>query len=241
MGYNVKPPKSNFEKLAEGSYGCRLYGIGDLGDQEITYQGDTKVQRKILLTFELDAHMADGRVFSLSKDYTFTFYDQGKLLPVIEALLQRKLSDAEFDEFDITSLIGKEGMMEVKHSEKGFPNINTITRLARGVALPPKTNQPWFWWLTEDGFDAKAFERAPKWAQEKTTKSPQYKALFSQGPKPVQPLTPPFSASGSNSDSGAIPAVKVKGRGKAKAAEPGPRTQAWSEELNDSLPPSWGD
>src|SRR5262245_51260897 len=123
MAYIVTPPKSNFDTIPDGTYGARLYGIGHLGDQEFTYNGTTKILEKVLFTFELDYYLADGRPVSLSKDFTFTFYDQGNLLPAIEALLQRN------------------------------PNIKAVSRLARGVALPPKTNMPWFWWLTEDGFD----------------------------------------------------------------------------------------
>src|SRR5262245_24616377 len=157
MAYIVTPPKSNFDTIPDGTYGARLYGIGHLGDQEFTYNGTTKILEKVLFTFELDYYLADGRPVALSKDFTFTFYDQGNLLPAIEALLQRNVTDAETEEFDIEQLIGKECMVSVKRSEKGFPNIKAVSRLARGVALPPKTNNPWFWWLTEDGFDPKAF------------------------------------------------------------------------------------
>ena len=145
MAYNVKPPATNFENVPVGTYGARLLGIGHAGTQEDTYPGKKpKLQDKVYFTFELDAYMTDGRPFTLSKDYTFTFFDQGNLLPVIEALLQRRMTVAEIEEFDITQLIGKGAMVAVGSPLRESPRSSlSAPWLAARAVWGPLPWAPW--------------------------------------------------------------------------------------------------
>jgi hypothetical protein len=238
MAYNVKPPKPNVTVIPESTYGAWLCGIGHLGHVENTYEGKTKIQEKVLLTFVIDFCLDDRRLAMVSKDYTWWWDDGGLLIPVIEALLKRPLTDVEHEKgFDIDTLLGKEAMVATKNSKKGWANIATVTRVARGAVIPPKTDiTPWFWWLSPDGFNPKAFERVSKFWQDKAMSSPEYQALKSPPSQPGAATAEP-TPKPSNDNGGTATKAKAKGKAKPKTLQEfGEGKGAIDPDLNDPVP-----
>ena len=76
-----------FKNVPAGSHLGRCYRIVDLGSQKVEYMGETKVQRKIMLSWELfgqddegaDLVTDDGKPMAIFKNYTLSWSENANL------------------------------------------------------------------------------------------------------------------------------------------------------------------
>jgi hypothetical protein len=69
----------NFENPEPGSYAAVCIRMIDLGTQEVTWQGATKLQHKIKIVWELSETMKDGRPFLAMRDFTVSLHEKSGL------------------------------------------------------------------------------------------------------------------------------------------------------------------
>lgn len=130
MSLNVSAASDRtFELVPQGQYVARCFKIIDLGTQTAEYMGQTKFQKKVLISWELldGDHMDDGRPFSATKKYTASLDERGHLRKDLEAWRGKPFTDAELESFDLTNVLGAYCQLQIVHSEDGkYANVNAI-------------------------------------------------------------------------------------------------------------------
>lgn len=144
MGFTISNNGGgDFRRVPPGVYVSRCYSLIDLGTQRIEYQGDVKMQHKILVRWELfgedDAGVpltvdVNGREMpmTISKRYTMSMNDKARLRADLVSWRGRDFTEEEERGFDISKLVGAYCMLNISQSEsngKVYSNVSAITPL----------------------------------------------------------------------------------------------------------------
>lgn len=170
-----KNGESDFELVPADSYAAVCYRVLDLGTQQTEFDGVIKHARKIMVSWELDCKMADGRPFSIHKRYTLSLHDKATLRHDLEAWRGRPFTIEEEEGFDVAKLIGAPCLMQVIHNAKGgktYANISSIMKLPKGMTAPVLVNETINFSL--DDFDADIFSKLSESLRSTISKSPEY-------------------------------------------------------------------
>jgi hypothetical protein len=121
----------DFEMVPAGQYTARCYRIIDLGTQETVWQGETKLQHKVMVYWEIldEPRMSDGRPFAVSKQYTASLNENSHLYKDLVAWRGKEFSEDELLGFDISKLLGAYCQIQVVHAkvqDKTYANVNAI-------------------------------------------------------------------------------------------------------------------
>lgn len=181
-----KPNESNFAPAPNGPHPAACFRIIDLGTQDGSYKGKATRKRKLMISWELftEETMTDGRPFIVSKTFTWSMSEKAGLRQMLESWRGKAFEDADFDQkggFQIQSILGKPCLLNIKHetaqdgSGKVYANIDSITRLPKGMTVGGPTNPMTFVWLSHDEFDARAFESLSDRLKETIQKAPEYR------------------------------------------------------------------
>lgn len=193
----------NFTPAPEGMHRAVCYRFVDLGTHDVEYQGKTKRQRKVLLSWELvdteDEFEYEGktikRPFTIHQRFTWSMHEKGNLRPFLEAWRGRRFKDEDLAAggFDAQKLVGAPCYMQVMHNEKGdrvYANIASINPLPPQMkeGMPDKPhNQPLYLAMTPpERWDQHAFEDLPERMQEEIKGSPEYEEIFAPKDKPAE-------------------------------------------------------
>ena len=156
----------DFANPSPGTVGAVCTRIIDMGTQESQWGP----KRRVLLSFEIDEEMSDGRRFIVSSSYTLSFHEKSALRQALEAW--RGKTFAEGEEFDLGAVLGKPALLNLVESDKGYTNIKSISPLPKGMpALEPDGEVLAF---NLDAPDWDAFNDLSERLQEKIQASPEY-------------------------------------------------------------------
>jgi hypothetical protein len=149
MSIVAKKNPGSFDLPQEGSFQGVVFAVYDGKLQKGSYNGEEKKQHKIKLGIELNETYTEGNYagerITRYVEFTLSLSDKGRLLPVIESLLCRALTEDEKENgFDVEKLIGKNCQVTIIHktSNNGNQYADTkISALMKGVSLmSPKLN-----------------------------------------------------------------------------------------------------
>lgn len=132
MPLTVKASQSDFEITPEGTYIARCFKLIDLGTQTVEWNGDKKLQEKILVTWELldpDLRMKDGRPFAVSKKYTASLHEKAQLRKDLQNWRGKRFTDEELEGFDLKKVLGSYCQIQVVHTESNgstYANVDAI-------------------------------------------------------------------------------------------------------------------
>jgi hypothetical protein len=187
MSFYVESNQSKtFKIVPAGSHLARCYRIVDLGSQKTEYMGETKVQRKIMVGWELfgedDTGMPlvtdDGRPMGIFKNYTLSWSENATLRKDLQSWRNKPWTDAEARRFDLKTILNNYCMLNVIHREVGgnvYANVATISpvpTLIKQAGLPKPVNQNQLFTLAEP--DMELFETFGKGLKEKIMNSPEW-------------------------------------------------------------------
>ncbi|VVE31031.1 hypothetical protein PEP31012_03677 [Pandoraea eparura] len=133
----------DFKRVPAGVFIGRCYSLIDIGTQRVEFQGDVKLQHKIIIRWELfgeDEHGepltidVDGKAMpmTISKRYTLSLSDKARLRHDLVSWRGRDFTDEEAKAFDVSKLIGAYCMVNVTQNEsngKVYSNISSLTPL----------------------------------------------------------------------------------------------------------------
>jgi hypothetical protein len=142
----------DFKRVPPGVHIGRCIAVIDLGTQEVEYQGDKKLQRKVVLKWELFGEADDGSPLTvefegrtapmtISKRYTLSLSDKARLRADLSAWRGRDFTQDELKGFDISKLLGVYCMVNVTQNEtngKTYSNVASLTPLPGAL----KANKP---------------------------------------------------------------------------------------------------
>jgi hypothetical protein len=178
----------NFKNVPTGSHVARCYRIVDLGSQKSEYMGETKVQRKIMIGWELFGEdetgqpltTDDGKPMAIFKNYTLSWSENANLRKDLQAWRNKPWTDSEARRFDLKSILGAYCMLNVIHREvngKTYANVATISpipTLIKQAGLPKPVNANQLFTISEP--DMALFETFGKGLKEKISQSPEWQA-----------------------------------------------------------------
>lgn len=171
---------NEFERAPAGQYSAVCYRVVDLGTQAQTDKmGKVSHKRKIIIGWELDERMSDGRRFSQQERYTLSLHEMSSLRPMLESWRGRPFTPEEAANFDVAKLIGAPALIQIVHkaSEKGgiYVNMSSIMKLPKGMEALVPENEVIEFSLAE--FDQATFDKLSDKLKETIMKSPEYMEL----------------------------------------------------------------
>ena len=187
----------SFTPVPAGMHLARCFRIVDLGTQKTSYMGKDKLNRKILIQFEIHSEDADGNPLltdkgeplSISKRYTLSLNEKATLSVDLESWRGSAFTQAERNGFNLEKLLGVWAMLNVTKSVgndgKEYTNIETINPVPaqiKKVGLPEAHNDTMIYSIEnspQQAFDKlsegvkKTIQNSPEWQQKSKKATPQ--------------------------------------------------------------------
>ena len=175
-----------FKNVPAGVHLARCYRIIDVGSHKVEFKGETKVQRKVMLGWELFGEddegnpltTDDGKPMAMFKNYTLSWAEMSTLRKDLQAWRGKPWSDAEAKRFDLKSILNSYCMLNVIHREFNgnvYANVSAISpvpSLIKQAGLPKPINANQVFTLAEP--DMVLFETFGKGLKEKIMNSPEW-------------------------------------------------------------------
>jgi hypothetical protein len=183
MHLPVPTEGGDFAPPPAGAFPAICYRFIDLGTQTTNFSGETKHQRKVMLSWELAddlERMEDGRPWTISQRYTWSMHEKATLRKTLESWRGAAFEEKDFGAggFDTRKLLGTPCMLslvQVDKEGKRFTNISAVTKLPRGMGVAPLVNEKTYFSL--DDFDPGVFATLSEGLQAIIRSSPEYQAL----------------------------------------------------------------
>lgn len=134
-----------FEMCPAGPVAARCNRLIDLGSQTSEYQGESKTQRKLLVSWELAENRTDGEPFTISRRFGLSLHEKSALRGFLQAWRGRPFTDEGLAGFDLRKLLNAPCLLNIVHTErngKSYANIQSITPLPRGMSAPELAAPP---------------------------------------------------------------------------------------------------
>jgi hypothetical protein len=183
----MKVNAGNYEQASPGSYSAICIKVIDLGTQIQEWEGTKKHMRKVMIVWEIDETMKDGKPFGAARFYTASLGDKAKLRADLEGWRGRSFTQEELDGFLLQNLLGKPCMLTLVKNEKGKVVVKGVSPLPKGMLPKPQVNPSVHFSMDADEFDKAIFDSLSDNLKEIIKKSPEYQALT--GEKPVVDYT----------------------------------------------------
>lgn len=131
----------DFKRTPAGVHIGRCYRIVDLGTQEETYEGETKLMPKLAIYWELHGEDEEGKPLvndngepmTIWKEYTASLGKKAKLRSDLESWRGRAFTDEEAKGFEVPKLLNAYCMVNVTHktSQQGktYATVTSLTPL----------------------------------------------------------------------------------------------------------------
>ena len=179
-----------FKIVPAGTHLARLYRIVDLGTQTSDFQGEIKVQRKVMFAWEIHGEeddgsplmTEDGKPMAIFKNYTLSWNEAATLRKDLQAWRGTPWTDQEAARFDLKNVLGQWCMLNVIHKPgkegKTFANvagISPVPSFMKKQGLPEGHNPLQLFRLGDPDWDL--YETFSKGLKAKIEASPEFRAL----------------------------------------------------------------
>jgi hypothetical protein len=132
----------NFTPAPAGTHAAVCVDLVDLGMIEVTYLGKTQLKHKIVIVWQIDENLDDGRPFLVRRRYTCSLHEKATLRRDLESWRGRSFTDQELQAFDLEALLSVPCLINVIHETRNgsvYANVASVMRLPKGmIALVPR-------------------------------------------------------------------------------------------------------
>ena len=209
--------KGNFEAVPAGAHLARCYRIVDLGTQKTEYMGQSKLQHKIMIGWEIHGtnddgtpiKMRDGRPFAIFKNYTLSWSEKATLRGDLQSWRGKPFSQEEMRRFDLKNVLGAWCMLNVieRAGQDGKMYVNVagvspVPAVIKQAGLPTAVNKNELFKLDEP--DMEIFNGFSEHLKKKIQASPEWEKL-SKKTKTVDDIAPKAAGSSFDEDDSDIP------------------------------------
>jgi len=172
----TKSSGGDFELIPAGQYSAVCYRVVDIGTQQSTDKmGKVLRKRKLIISWEIDERMSDGKRFSHHERYTRSTHEMSSLRSMLESWRGKPFTPEEENAFDIGKLIGVPCLVQLIHNKQGaktYVNMSSIMKLPKGMEAIKPENETIDFCL--DDFNQADFDKFSTNLQETIKKSPEY-------------------------------------------------------------------
>lgn len=182
---------TEFELPPAGATAARCCAVIDLGTQKASYQGESKAQAKLLLSFELAETRSDGTPHRVSRRMTASLHKKAQLRAFLEQWRGRPFTDEDLRAFNVGKLLGAPALLNLVHVEragKQYANILSVSPVPKGMSAPELREAPTLFDLSAP--DWQVFAGLSSRLQETISASPEYQAQAARMPKSVSMTAP---------------------------------------------------
>jgi hypothetical protein len=181
----------DFKPHPEGIHPAVCVDVMDLGLVETDFQGQRKMVNKVKLTFESEAKSEDGKVCTVSKNFTASLHPKAKLAEFLGKWRGRPVAPGE--SIDLQKLIGANCTLVISHQQnlsgKTYAAIDAVSKPTKKVAAsgtydPAAARQRYADWL------AKQSKAVPAPAPQATPAAPVKSPAASGAPAPKPEYDP---------------------------------------------------
>lgn len=148
-----------------------------------TYQGESKLQNKVRIQWELPTELkvfneeAGEQPYTLGKEFTLSLNEKATLRKFLESWRGKPFTEEEGRAFDITVLLDKPCMLNVIHkvskaSGKVYAEIASVSPMMKGIACPDRLTD--LFTFSYDPFEQWRFDALPEWLKDKVRGSVEY-------------------------------------------------------------------
>ena len=174
------------DPIGAGSHHGVCYMVADIGTHHGTYQGKEIVNRQVQIGFEIPASRIeiDGvdKPRAMSVWYTFSMFKKAGLYKMIESWTgQAFASQAEADEFDFKTLLGKNALVSSILNANGYDKVTGVSALVAG--MPEKTAENEFAYYSIDEHGVNIPDTIHKKLADRIRSSDELKALLNGEPQ----------------------------------------------------------
>lgn len=197
MAALTAPKAASKTDVPKGNHVARLYQIIHIGTVSYQWQGETKQQDKIRLTFELCNERkvfeegGEPKPFSISREFGFSMGRKSHLRPFVEGMLGVAFHDEEAYAFDIEQLLGEVCLLNVVHVEKNgniYAEIQGASQLPKGMEAPALFNPTKI--VDVRTATEEQIKELPDFIQEKMRSSLEYQNRTPGGSYPADAVNP---------------------------------------------------
>lgn len=189
----------DFAPPPAGTHMAICYRVIDLGTQPVDWNGETKHQHKVLVSWELpDEKMEDGKPFSIHQRYTFSSHEKSRFRQDLEAWRGAKFTEADLagppNGFHIRKILGVPCLLTVVHNvkqAKTYANISAVSKLMKGMTAPALTNEKVYFSLEKEEYSQEVFDKLSSGLRAAIEKAPEYIHLRQPRGEPVNEAPPP--------------------------------------------------
>jgi len=145
------PPQENIQAVC--------FDVWDLGRQQSDFKGESRIQHKLKIGFELEARIEsnddfNGKRFKIFKDYTHSLSKKSNLRKDLTAWRGKAFTDEELAGFDLDNLIGANCLLNIIHYQgqdgQTRAKISAISQLPKGmVKITPDTGREIPQWIAD--------------------------------------------------------------------------------------------
>jgi hypothetical protein len=207
----------DFTPPPAGSFPAICYRVIDLGRQKSTFNNETKIAHKIMISWEIadeDERMPDGRPFTISKRYTWSMHEKSTLRKHLEAWRGVPFKDSDFGEggFDIKRLIGVPCMLSIVLNEKDgttYGNVSSVAKMPKQMTAAPLVNPTAFLWLEKGEFNRTVFDGLSESLRNTIAASPEYAMMRNGGS--VEQIKSLANNAGAHMDDDDLAGLEVRG------------------------------
>ena len=132
--------EKRFEEVSINNHIGICVGVWDLGHQVSEYKGEKSVKRKIVIRWEVNEDIESegpykGKKKTINGYYTHSLGSLSNLRKMLTSWLGGLTDQDVKNGFDVESLVGRSGMVNVVLSEKGTPKVGSVTKLPQGLQV----------------------------------------------------------------------------------------------------------
>ena len=166
----------DYEYPEVGTYIATCRQIIDLGTQENDYQGAKTYPHQILMGWELNENMSDGRPFVVSKFYTASLNEKANFRKDLISWRGRDFTQEELGGFDPRNILGAPCMLTLTTNEKGKIKVSSVAKIVKGMSPPPLVNPKVYFSLQHGEYDQQQFEALSEGIKKIIMQSPEWQA-----------------------------------------------------------------
>ena len=168
---------ADFEQPEAGTHPAICFKIVDLGTQTGRWEGEQIVRRQVIISWEIEEKMKDGKPFSVSHFYTASLHEKANLRRDLESWRGKKFTDDELKGFNIKNLLGKSCLVSIIKNEKGKTKLSTVSQMPKSMAPIQQVNPSVH--FSFDEFDQSVFDNLTNGYKKIIMQSPEFQALSS--------------------------------------------------------------
>jgi len=160
-------PTKDYERAEGGVYPGRCVHVIELGTHDNTYQGETKQRKELMIVWEINELMEDGRPFTVYWRGTNSLNDKAKLYKHLCDWRGGAFTPDELNMFELKNILDQTCLinitLEKTKNDRPFNRVQSIMSLPKGTDVNDRHNPLVDFGISDLGTEE--FEKLWPWVQ----------------------------------------------------------------------------